>query len=157
MLRSLLLGFALTTLPAATVLQPAPDFTLTGNNGAPVRLSGYQGRIVLLDFWATWCGGCKVEIPWYIEFQNKYKDKGLAVIGVAMDDDGWKKVKPFAEAKKMNYPVVLGSGDLAKRYGVTALPVTLLIDREGKIAASHTGLVNKEAFEKKIQSLLARN
>lgn len=157
MLRSLLLGLALTTLPAATVLQPAPDFTLIANNGTSVRLSDYKGKIVLLDFWATRCGGCKVEIPWYTEFQSKYKDKGLALIGVAMDDDGWTKVRPFAQAKKMNYPVVLGDEPLAKQYGVTALPVTLLIDGEGKIAASHTGLVDKNAFEKKIQSLLARN
>lgn len=156
MLRALVLGIALTTIQAATVGKSAPDFALTGNHGAIVRLSDYKGRIVLLDFWATWCGGCKVEIPWYMEFQNKYKDKGLAVIGVAMDDDGWKKVKPFASAKKMNYPIVLGSDDLAKRYGVTALPLTLLIDREGKIAARTPGLVNKDAFEKKIQSLLGK-
>ena len=156
MLRALILEIALATLLAATVLEPAPDFTLTDSHGVPVRLSDYKGRVVLLDFWATWCGGCKVEIPWYMEFQNKYKDKGLAVIGVAMDDDGWKKVKPFAEAKQMNYPVVLGTGELAERYAVTAMPVTLLIDRDGRIAASHPGLVNKEVFEKKIQALLGK-
>ncbi|HTE90451.1 MAG TPA: TlpA disulfide reductase family protein, partial [Terriglobales bacterium] len=124
------------------------------SKGASVRLSDYKGKVVLLDFWATWCHGCKTEIPWYMEFQNKYKDKGLAVIGVSMDDDGWKSVKPFVEEQKMNYAVVIGNQELAKLYAVDALPVTLLIDRNGKIAVSHAGMVEKDAFEKEIQALL---
>lgn len=132
----------------------APDFTLTDANGAPVRLSGYKGRVVLLDFWATWCTGCKVEIPWYMAFQKKYARQGLTAIGVAMDDDGWQKVKPYLEMHPINYPIVLGNPDLTKPYQITNLPVTLLIDREGKIADAHIGMVVKDTWEKEIQLLL---
>src|SRR3989475_8964864 len=148
----------LTALPANTpparLRKAAPDFTLSDSKGTSVRLSDYKGRVVLLDFWATWCHGCKTEIPWYMEFQEKYKTKGLSVIGVAMDDDGWKSVKPFSVENKINYAIVVGNEALAKEYGVSALPVTLLIDRDGRIAESHAGMVEKEAFEKEILSLL---
>jgi cytochrome c biogenesis protein CcmG/thiol:disulfide interchange protein DsbE len=143
-----------TGVPATNVRKTAPNFILSDSKGTSVRLSDYKGRVVLLDFWATWCHGCNIEIPWYMEFQNKYKDKGLSVIGVSMDDDGWKSVKPFLEEKKMNYTVVVGNADLAKLYGVDQLPVTLLIDRDGKIANSHAGMVDKNAFEKEISVLL---
>lgn len=133
----------------------SPDFTLTDSTGAPIRLSGYKGRVVVLDFWATWCHGCKEEIPWYMNFQNKYKDSGLSVVGVSLDDDGWKSVKPFLAEQKVNYTVVIGKWDeMAKRFGFDQLPVTLLIDREGRIADSHTGMIDKDAFEKEIQILL---
>ena len=89
-----------------------------------------------------------------MEFQNKYRDKGLSVIGVSMDDDGWKSVKPFIEENKMNYTVVIGNQDLAKLYAVDNLPVTLLIDRTGNIAVSHAGMVEKAAFENEIRALL---
>ena len=146
-------ALAADTAPA-NLRKPAPDFTLSDSKGASIRLSDYKGKIVLLDFWATWCHGCNIEIPWYMEFQQKYKDKGLSVIGVAMDDDGWKSVRPFSDEKKINYIIVVGNEGLAKEYGVDNLPVTLLIDRNGKIAASHSGMVEKEAFEKEIQALL---
>ena len=130
------------------------DFNLTDSKGASIKLSDYKGKVVLLDFWATWCGGCKVEIPWYIEFQNTYKDKGLSVVGVSMDDDGWKSVKPFLAENRINYPIVIGSSDLGTQFGLSALPLTLLIDRNGKIADSHAGMVDKDAFEREIQVLL---
>lgn len=136
--------------------QAAPDFTLKDAGGADLRLAAYKGRVVLLDFWATWCGGCNVEIPWFAEFQSRYKDRGLAVVGVSMDEDGWKVVKPFLEKTKMNYAVVIGTEDLAKRYGVEAMPMTFLIDRGGKIAASHIGLVDKARFEAELVKLLGK-
>jgi peroxiredoxin len=132
----------------------APDFTLSDSNGASVKLSSYKGRVVLLDFWATWCEGCKVEIPWYMDFQKKYKEEGLSVVGVSMDEEGWKSVKPFLADKKINYPVVIGNEDLAKLFGITMLPVTLLIDRNGKVAELHIGMVDKDVFESEIRILL---
>jgi peroxiredoxin len=131
------------------------DFTLTDSAGASVKLSDYKGRVVLLDFWATWCHGCKEEIPWYMNLQNKYKESGLSVVGVSLDDDGWKSVKPFLAEQKVNYTVVVGKWDeMARRFGFDQLPVALLIDREGRIADSHTGMIDKDAFEKEIQVLL---
>jgi peroxiredoxin len=141
----------------------APEFSLTGADGKPVDLANYRGKVVLLDFWATWCGGCKLEIPWYMEFDTKYKREGLAVIGVSMDDDGWKAVKPFLAQKRdpetggntaMKYPVVIGNETLAKQYNLTSMPMTVLIDRQGKIALSHSGVVNKDDFEGHIRQLL---
>jgi len=140
-------------LPASTG-KLAPDFSLADANGASIRLSAYRGKVVLLDFWATWCGGCKTEIPWYIEFQDKYRDAGLSAIGVSMDADGWKSVKPFLANHKLNYPVVIGDDDLGEQFGVINMPLTLLIDRNGKIAESHAGVVDKDSFEAKIRSLL---
>src|SRR5438477_10170472 len=118
----------------------APEFALKDAHGRIVKLSDYKLKVVLLDFWATWCHGCKTEIPWFMEFAGRYRNRGLTVIGVAMDEDGWKAVKPYVKAKKMNYWVVIGSDDLAKRYGVAALPVTFLLDRSGKIASEHAGV-----------------
>ena len=122
--------------------------------GATVTIDQYKGKMVLVNFWATWCEGCKVEIPWYMEFQKKYKDSGLSVVGVSVDDDGWKSVKPFLEAKQVNYPVVIGDWDLAGRFGITSLPVTLLIDRNGRVADLHVGMVDKDAFDIEIQILV---
>ena len=144
----------LTTLAAAGPRNAAPEFRATDSNGATVRLADYKGKVLLLNFWATWCGGCKLEIPWLIDFEKRYRDKGLAVIGVSMDDDGWKLVKPFIVEKGMNYPVILGTPDLAKSYAVDSMPRTLLIDRISRIAASHTGVVDRAAFESEIQALL---
>ena len=94
------------------------------------------------------------EIPWFMEFQDKYKTDGLAVIGVSVDDDGWKSVKPFLAERKFNYTIVVGNQDLKKLYSVEAPPVAVLIDREGKIAEAHAGVVEKDSFEKEITELL---
>jgi|SRR5271156_3779621 len=135
----------------------APDFTLEDASGARIKLSKFKGEVVLLNFWATWCHGCQTEIPWFIEYENKYRDNGLAIIGVSMDDDGWKVVTPFVAERKMNYTVVLGDEKVSKLYSPNPLPVTLLIDREGRIAASYSDVVDRAACEKKIQSLLRQN
>jgi cytochrome c biogenesis protein CcmG/thiol:disulfide interchange protein DsbE len=141
----------------------APGFSLTDADGRELNLAGYRGKVVLLDFWATWCGGCKLEIPWYMEFDQKYRRQGLAVIGVSMDEDGWKAVRPFLAQERdpetggktaMKYPVVIGNDALAKEYNLTSMPMTFLIDRKGKIALSHTGVVNKDDFEGHILQLL---
>jgi peroxiredoxin len=136
----------------------APDFTRVDAAGHKVHLSKYRGKVVLLDFWATWCTGCKQEMPWYVEFAGRYKKNGLAVLGVAMDEEGWKIVKPFlAEKMRLNYPVVVGDDAMANQFGgIRSMPVTLLIDRGGRIAYSHVGVVEKAKFEGEIQELLKR-
>ena len=151
-----------TLLPVAS-RPSAPAFSLVDANGQRINLADLRGKVVLLDFWATWCGGCKQEIPWYMEFDQKYRQKGLAVVGVSMDDEGWKVVRPFLAKKRddetggniaMQYPVVIGSQQLANSYHLTSMPMTLLIDKEGRIAVSHTGVVNKNDFEAHIVQLL---
>ena len=135
--------------------KPAPDFALSDVNGQPISLAANRGRVVLLDFWATWCAGCKIEIPWYIEFQKKFSAQGLTSIGVAMDDEGWKIVKPYLEKNPINYAIVLGYPDLVKPYRIASLPVTVLIDRSGKIADTHVGVVDKDTWEQEIRQLLS--
>ena len=132
----------------------AVDFALDDASGKRIKLSDQKGKVVLLNFWATWCHGCGTEIPWFIGFENKYKGRGLAVVGVSMDDDGWKSVKPYVEEQKMNYTVVIGNQELGKSYGLGSMPMTLLIDRNGKIAASHVGVVSKSDCESEIETLL---
>jgi peroxiredoxin len=133
----------------------APEFTLKDADGKVVHLSDYRGKVVLLDFWATWCGPCKIEIPWFMDMQRKNKDKGFEVLGVSMDDEGWEVVKPFLADLQVNYRVVIGNDTTAQLYGgVDALPTTFLIDRGGKIAAVHVGLASKKDFEDGIEQLL---
>jgi peroxiredoxin len=143
------------SLKAADKRNEAADFTLRDVDGKTVHLSDYRGKVVLLDFWATWCGPCKIEIPWFVELQRKHKDRGFAVLGVAMDEEGWEVVKPFLTRMNVNYRVVIGSDTTAQAYGgVEALPTTFLIDRDGKIAATHVGLTSRKDFEDGVEQLL---
>jgi peroxiredoxin len=133
----------------------APDFTLNDASGKPVQLSAFRGKVVLLNFWATWCGGCRVEIPWLIEFQQTYGQRGFVVLGISLDAEGWKAVKPFIEEKKISYRVMIGTDDVAARFGADqSLPVTLLIDKSGRIAATHVGLPGKSEYQAEIETLL---
>jgi cytochrome c biogenesis protein CcmG/thiol:disulfide interchange protein DsbE len=136
--------------------KPAPDFTLKDASGTNVQLSSYRGKVVLLNFWATWCGPCEMEIPWFVAFEQEYKSKGFEVVGISMDDDGWPAIKPFIGAKKINYRILLGNDSVTQLYGgVDALPTSFMIDRDGRIAAVHIGLAGKEEYANEIQNLLA--
>jgi cytochrome c biogenesis protein CcmG/thiol:disulfide interchange protein DsbE len=137
------------------VSKPAPDFTLKDAAGKSVPLTGFKGKVVLLNFWATWCVPCKTEIPWFIEFQKQFGARGFTVLGVSMDEDGWKVVNPYVAVAKINYPVVLGNEQVNQLYGgFDALPTTLVIGRDGKIAFLHAGLIGRDEYEKEIRQLL---
>lgn len=134
----------------------APDFTLDDASGVPVKLSEFRGKVVLLNFWATWCFPCRTEIPWFVEFQETYRDRNLALLGVSLDDHGWKAVKPYIDQMKVNYPVMVASGDIEARYGgLNSLPATLIIDKSGRIAVTHVGLWPKSEYEAAINAILA--
>jgi peroxiredoxin len=154
-------GCSTTATVRAASLKPdkerhaAPDFTLKDSDGKSVRLSDYRGKVVLLDFWATWCPPSKLEIPWLIDIERENKARGFEVLGVSMDDEGWEVVKPFMKEVGMNYRVVIGNDATAELYGnVDSLPETFLIDREGKIAAIHIGLASRKDFEDEVAQLL---
>jgi peroxiredoxin len=143
-------------LQAANEQKAAPELGLQDSVGKRANLKDYRGKVVVLDFWATWCHGCKEEIPWFSEFQRKYGDEGLSVIGVSLDEDGWKVVKPFIETEAIPYRIVLGNDAIAKAYGIGNMPDTFLIDRDGRVAAIYVGMVDRIGIEKNIQNLLAQ-
>lgn len=139
--------------------KPAPDFALKDPKGKTVKLKDYRGKVLLLDFWATWCTGCKEEIPWFSEFQKTYGSKGFAVTGVSLDDEGWTVLRPFLADHKIPYRMLLGDTPTAQRYGVAeALPDTFLIDQQGRIAAAYkAALVDKDDVEVNIKAILAKH
>jgi cytochrome c biogenesis protein CcmG/thiol:disulfide interchange protein DsbE len=145
--------------PSSTFVKPgdrrmAPDFVLDDASGQPVRLSELRGKVVLLNFWATWCAPCRIEIPWFIEFEKTHKSRGFATLGVSLDEDGWGAVKPYIEQHKINYRVMIGNDGLAEQYGAASLPTTLIIDRSGRIAATHVGLCGKNEYDADIKAVL---
>jgi len=132
------------------------NFTLKDINGKDLKLSSLKGKVILLDFWATWCEPCKLEIPWFAEFQTKYGPRGFQAVGVSVDDTV-EKLKPYVAKYKMNYPVLLGLNhdDIQNAYGpLWGIPVTALISRDGKVCAKHSGISSKQNFEKEIEALL---
>ena len=167
LLRALALLLTLAGIAATAdlraVLQPAnerkaaPQFALKDSSGKKIELKDYHGKVVLLDFWATWCTGCKMEIPWFSEFQRTYGAQGFAVVGVSMDEGGWRVLKPFLAETHVPYPILLGDGPTAQRFAIQSLPDTLLIDRQGRVAAAYlTVLVDKDDVEVNIKALLSQ-
>ncbi len=158
---ALLAGLAV--LPALLACRsggPAPELTrtLTALDGTKTSLAQHQGKVVLVNFWATWCGPCRVEIPWLIEFTQKYGAQGLVVIGVAMDEEGKSVVEPYVQKERfdvngsqeaMNYQVVLGNDTLAEQFGgVIGLPTSMLYARDGKKIKTMIGLINHDDLTK---------
>lgn len=138
-------------------LKEAPDFELKDIDGKDVHLADYKGKIVVLNFWATWCGPCRREIPDFIDLQNAYAKDGLQFIGIALDQEGAEAVKKYVEKTKIafNYPVLIGSNDLAEKYGgMPAIPVTFLIDRKGMIRNHYIGMRQKADLENMALALL---
>ena len=134
--------------------QPAPPFTLKDLSGKSISLSDSKGKVILLNFWATWCPPCNVEIPELVELQNQYKDR-LQVIGVSEDDDPPEKVLQFAQRKGINYPIVMATPELIDAYGgVSALPTTFVVDDRGRVVQKHMGLVSQAAYTRELQVLL---
>lgn len=132
----------------------APDFSLPDLTGQRLDLSSYRGKVVLLDFWATWCDPCRDEIPHFVDLQNKYGGQGLQIIGVSMDD-GPEPVRDFYHRFKMNYPVVMGNAKMGELYGgILGLPIAFLIGRDGRIRAKHIGATDISVFEKEIKAAL---
>lgn len=138
--------------------KPAADFALTDETGKTVKLRDYRGKVVLLDFWATWCLGCKKEIPWFSEFHKTYQGQGFAAIGVSLDEKGWTVLRPFLADANIPYQILLGNEGTAKSYGIKGMPDTFLIDRQGRIAAAYTeNLVNRENADGHIRALLSEH
>src|ERR1700733_14456048 len=170
----LALVFATTSAPGqqgahATVVpqasrQAAPAFQLADSSGTNKQVTDYRGKVVLLNFWATECGGCKLEIPGLIELESAHKSDSFTVVGVSMDtsyegsksaDEAWGKVKPFVLDHKLNYPVLMGDAMLITSYKLGAVPATYLTDKQGRIAATYAGVIDKSDVDSNINKLLA--
>src|SRR5579864_735493 len=133
----------------------APDFSLQDLDGKPVKLSDFRGKAVLLNFWATWCGPCKVEMPWFVELQKQYGPQGLEIVGVALDDSGKDAIEKFAKSMGVNYTILQGQDAVGDAYGAIGLPTSYFIDRSGKIIDSASGLVSRGEIEDNIKKSLA--
>src|SRR6202167_5992318 len=138
-----------------TASAPAPDFSLEALDGKTTRLSDFRGKAVLLNFWATWCVPCKIEMPWFVDFQNQYGSQGLQIVGVAMDDASKEDIGKFAKDMGVNYPILIGKESVGDQYGgVPALPESFLISRDGKIVDKIIGLRGKADIEEAIKKTL---
>ncbi len=145
------------TQPATTGARIAPDFALQSLDGKTVHLSDFRGKAILLNFWATWCEPCKVEMPWIVDLQKEYASQGLQVVGVAMDDAGPDEIAKFTHEMGVNYPIVIGKDEVADSYGgLPFLPTTFYIGRDGKIVDKVLGIKGRGEIEDDIKKALAQ-
>ena len=155
-----LAAIALAFLPASVLGQEvmAPQFTLRDVNGRTVRLSDYRGKVVLINFWATWCPPCRVEVPDLVKFQKEHGKQGLQIIGITYPPERRARVRKFARSQKVNYPIVLGTREIKARFSSDeTLPLTVVINRDGKVSEIISGILFREEFDEKIKPLLMRN
>jgi len=147
-----------TTTADSTKANIAPGFALRSLDGRTVKLSDFRGKAVLLNFWATWCAPCRIEMPWLVEFYKQYQSQGLEIVGVSMDDAGQETaVAEFIKEHNVNYPILIGNNDVADLYGgLRFLPQTLFIDREGNIVKTMYGIKSKEDFEHSIKEFVGQ-
>jgi len=139
----------------SSATKAAPEWQLKDLDDKPVKLSDFKGKVVILNFWATWCPPCRQEIPDFVALQKQYADKGLVIVGVSLDDGGAAVVKPFVKKMGINYPIVMGDQKTAAAYGgIQVVPTTFVIDKNGKIAAQHEGGADRATFEGEIKPLL---
>jgi peroxiredoxin len=156
-MRIALLIFLLVIHPVVAFSQTksATEFSLKDLKGKTARLKDYRGKVVLINFWATWCAPCRAEMPELVEWQNEYKDRGLQIIGITYPPYQSSSVQEAAHQLKVNYPILFGTDEIAALYGVrNILPVSVVIDREGNIRARLTGIMDREEFERKVLPLL---
>ena len=140
---------------AGTIGSKAPEFALQDLSGKTVRLSDYAGKVVVVDFWVTWCGPCRAEVPDFVRLQSKYRGQGLVILGLSLDENGEKLVRDFAREYGVNYPMLLASPETARRYGgIVGIPTTFVLDRKGRITQKFIGQVEPRAFEATVQPLL---
>lgn len=134
---------------------PAPNFVLKAADGTTIELHKLKGKVVLVNFWATWCPPCRAEIPGMMKVYDKYKAKGLEIVGISVDNGGWDDVRPWLEKHPINYPIVVGNGSLTQAYGgIRSIPTTFVVDRKGNIVEKHVGGLREEDFEKMVKKAL---
>ncbi len=140
----------------AKVGSAAPTFALKAADGKTIDLKALRGKVVVVNFWATWCGPCRAEMPGMMKVYDRLKGKGLEIVGISLDRRGWDDVRPYLAKTSVNYPIVVGDEDLANAYGLPgAIPYTVFLDKKGNIVKSHTGFMTEEAFEQEVKKLLS--
>jgi len=133
----------------------APNFTLRDLKGNEISLSDYRDKIVILNFWTTWCKPCRIEIPGFVEIYEEYKDKGMEILGISLDRAGSKQILKFVEENKMSYPVLLGTKEIAMDYEIQVIPITFIIDKKGKTRHKHIGYMDKSVLRRYFLELVS--
>lgn len=141
--------------PIARRLSPGPAWELKDVNGKAIQSADFKGKVVILDFWATWCPPCRAEIPGFVELQRRYEKDGLVVVGISLDRGDPAEVRSFLGKNGVNYPVALGTEEVVRAFGdIESIPTTFILDREGRIVTRHEGYAEMEQFERQIKPLL---